>query len=861
MSNELNLPELSLVLLIGASGAGKTTFAAKHFKDTEILSSDRFRGMISDDENDQSVTDGAFNLLNQLLEMRLKLGRFTVIDATNIQADERLPLLKLAKQYHFSTSAIVLNMSRGICMERNRNRQDRQLPEHIIDSQLRQIRRSLRSIKNEGFRHIYILNTPEEAEQVRVLRQRMRVDKRHDQGPFDIIGDVHGCFDETLELLDKLGYRVKEKDGFYFGRGYEVSHRENRKIVFVGDLVDRGPGIVEILRLAMSIITANKGYCVPGNHDMKLVRKLKGKNVQIKYGLAESLDQLRGESAEFRAHVLDFLQSLVAHYVLDEGKLVVAHGGMKEDFQGRSSNRIRSFALYGDTTGETDDFGLPVRLNWAADYKGKAMVVYGHTPAARAEWLNNTINIDTGCVFGGALTALRYPEKELVSVKAKKEYAPPARPLYTSGAQNAQHQLSLQQRFDELLEIHELTGKQVIDTALRGYITLREHQTAAALEEINRFAVNPKWLIYLPPTMSPTSTTKLKGYLESPDEVFQYFRSRGVEQVICEEKHMGARIVMILCKSTETAVRRFGVTDGTKGICYTRTGRIFFDDEALQKQIIERTVNAIDKAGLWDELETDWLCLDGEFMPWSYRSLNLARYQYGGIGGAARAALAETLASLNQTSERDIDVQKMIERTETRQDMVRRFIKAYRYYCKEVATVDDMKIAPFHIMAAENRVFYDQSHTWHLETIKKICRADPVLFQPTGHRVINLSVEDEIKETIDWWHDKTDNHGWEGMVVKPLSFTAHHRDELVQPAIKCRGKEFLRLVYGPEYTFGENLKQLRKRGLYLKRSLAVRQFALGIEGLRRFTEYEPLIKTHRCTFGIIALNTPGHKGV
>lgn len=854
MSKELILPELSLVLLIGASGTGKSTFAAKHFKETEILSSDRFRAMISDDENDQSVTGGAFSLLNQLLEMRLKLGRFTVIDATNVQSDERQPFLKLAKQYHFTSSVIVLNMSRGVCMERNRTRQDRRLPEHIIDSQLRQVRRSLRFIKNESFRHIYVLDSPEEVEQATIVRQPMRMNQKQDHGPFDIIGDVHGCFDETLELLDKLGYRVNEKDGFYFGKGYGISHPQGRKIIFVGDLVDRGPGIVPVLRLAMGAMDTGTGYCVPGNHDMKLVRKLKGKNVQIKYGLAESLEQLRSESAQFREQAVEFLQSLVAHYVLDDGKLVVAHGGMKEKFQGRSSNRIRSFALYGATTGETDQFGLPIRLNWAADYKGKAIVVYGHTPVPRAEWLNNTINVDTGCVFGGALTALRYPEKELVSVPAKQEYAPPARPLQPS---NDSNRLSLQQRFDELLDINELTGKQVISTALRGHISIREYQTAAALEEINRFAVDPRWLIYLPPTMSPTSTTKLKGYLEFPHEVFQYYLSRGVEEVICEEKHMGARMVMILCKTPETAVKRFGVTAGGSGICYTRTGRIFFDDRQLQEQILDRTRKAIDGAGLWESLETDWLCLDTEFMPWSYRSLDLARYQYGGIGGAAAAALAETRSSLEQTAGRDIDVGQLLERTQIRQDMARRFIGAYRHYCRDVSAIDDMKIAPFHIMAAENRVFHDKPHSWHLETIDRLSDEDPRLFQRTERRVVNLSNEKEIKDTFDWWHDKTDNQGWEGIVVKPLSFTARHRDELVQPAIKCRGKEFLRLVYGPEYTFGENLKQLRKRGLYLKRSLATRQFALGIEALSRFTAYQPLIKTHQCSFGIIALNASG----
>ena len=204
---------------------------------------------------------------------------------------------------------------------------------------------------------------------------------------------------------------------------------EGRKVVFLGDLVDRGPKIPEVLGLAMNMIEAGTALCVPGNHDIKLMRKLRGKDVQITHGLADSLEQLEKEPPEFRTRVSEFIDALVSHYVLDDGKLVVAHAGMKEEMQGRGSGKVRDFALYGETTGETDEFGLPVRYNWAAEYRGKAMVVYGHTPVPHPDWLNRTINIDTGCVFGGKLTALRYPEKELVSVAAQATYAQPVRPL------------------------------------------------------------------------------------------------------------------------------------------------------------------------------------------------------------------------------------------------------------------------------------------------------------------------------------------------------------------------------------------------------------------------------------------------
>lgn len=193
--------------------------------------------------------------------------------------------------------------------------------------------------------------------------------------------------------------------------------------------MDRGPDSPGVLRLVMGMLAAGTALCVPGNHDTKLLRTLRGRDVQVSHGLAETLAQLEVEAEPFRMAVAAFIDGLISHYVLDDGKLVVAHAGMKQEMQGRGSGRVREFALYGETTGETDAFGLPVRYTWAAVYRGPAMVVYGHTPVPTPEWLNRTITIATGCVFGGQLTALRYPERELVAVPARHTYAEPVRPF------------------------------------------------------------------------------------------------------------------------------------------------------------------------------------------------------------------------------------------------------------------------------------------------------------------------------------------------------------------------------------------------------------------------------------------------
>ena len=380
---KITVPELALVALVGASGSGKSTFARSHFRPTEILSSDFFRGLVRDDENDQSATKDAFDVLHYVAAKRLAAGKMVVVDATNVQPESRKPLVALAREYHCIPVAIVLDLPERVCQDRNKARPDRDFGPHVVRNHVRTLRQSLRGLEREGFRHVFVLRSEEEIAAATVTREPLYNDRKADHGPFDIIGDVHGCFDELTALLTRLGYAVD---------GFAVRPPEGRKAVFLGDLVDRGPKSPDVLRLVMGMVADGTALCVPGNHDMKLLRKLRGRDVQITHGLAETLEQLAGETPEFVAQVRAFLDGLVSHYVLDGGKLVVAHAGMKAEMQGRGSGKVRDFALYGETTGETDEFGLPVRHNWAAEYRGAATVVYGHTPVPAPEWLNHTLN-------------------------------------------------------------------------------------------------------------------------------------------------------------------------------------------------------------------------------------------------------------------------------------------------------------------------------------------------------------------------------------------------------------------------------------------------------------------------------------
>ncbi|HEY7056775.1 MAG TPA: polynucleotide kinase-phosphatase, partial [Vicinamibacterales bacterium] len=818
----LTIPELSLVILIGPSGCGKSTFARRHFKPTEVLSSDAFRALVSDNENDQSATDDAFAALHYVAGRRLARGRLTVIDATNVQPEARKPLVALAREYHVLPVAIVLDLPERVCHDRNRSRPDRDFGPHVVRNQKSQLRRSLRGLGREGFRHIHVLMTQDEVDAAAIQRQPLWNDRKSDRGPFDIIGDVHGCCDELDALLQKLGY-ARNGEGTW-------AHPEGRRALFVGDLVDRGPRIVDTVKTVMAMAQTGSALCVPGNHDIKLKRKLEGRDVRVSHGLDRSLAELEQQPPEFRAAVQQFIDGLVSHYVFDEGRLVVAHAGMKEEMQGRGSAKVRDFALFGETTGETDEFGLPVRYNWASEYRGRASVVYGHTPVPDPEWLNRTINIDTGCVFGGRLTALRWPEKEVVSVNALTTYAEPARPFMASPADTA---LSAQQVNDDLLQIDDVRGKRLVTTRLNRTVTIREENAAAALEVMSRFAANPKWLIYLPPTMSPSETSRRDGLLEHPAEAFSYYRSNGVSQVVVEQKHMGSRAILVVCRSQASARQRFGILEAEDGSCYTRTGRRFFTDASLERDALAAVRGALDASAFWEHFDTDWVCLDCELMPWSAKALELVRHQYASVGTAARVGLAETVRALEGAAARGIDVAAALERQKLRQGFAQRFADAYRHYCWPVESLRDIRIAPFHVMATEGAVHVDKDHVWHMSTIRSFIREDDGLLIRTPYQLVDLADLASEAVATRWWEDLTDAGG-EGAVVKPVSFVTTTSRGLLQPAVKCRGREYLRIIYGPDYTLPEHLDRLRERGLSNKRSLALREFALGIEALERF---------------------------
>jgi len=832
----IEVPELGLVVLCGASGSGKSTFARRHFAATEVVSSDQCRALVSDDENDQSVTAAAFALLHDIIDRRLQVGRLTVVDATNTKREDRAPIVELARKWDVLTTAVVFDLPVGVCVERNEQRSDRRTPQHAIRRQHKTLRRSARNLRKERFSRVHFIRTVEELDAAKVIRNKLWTDRRDDHGPFDLIGDVHGCHDELIELLAKLGYDVGSSP---------ISHPDGRRAVFLGDLVDRGPASDAVLQTAMSMVDADTALCVLGNHENKLARALAGRDVTVSHGLAETLEQLDARPSAFREQVATFIDGLVSHYLLDEGRLVVAHAGLPERYQGRSSGRVRSIALYGDTDGETDEFGLPIRYPWAEQYRGSATVVYGHTPVPDAQWLNNTICLDTGVVFGGELTALRWPEKELVSVAAYREYYEPIRPLVAEKPE----------RTSLLLDVDDVLGKHHVETSLGGRITIDAERSSAALEVMSRFATDPRWLVHLPPTMAPVATSKRADYLEYPDEAFEYYQRAGVATVVCEEKHMGSRAVLIFARNGEAALDRFGITNDAAGVIVTRTGRPFFADSAVACALLDRVRAAIAATGLWETLATDWLVIDAEILPWSAKAVELLKSQYAATGTAARSMLAEATLALTAAKTRGVDeLDELAARTAARQEHASRYVDAYRNYCWETDGLTGIEIAPFQLLAAGDEVLARRPHRWHLEIVDGLVAEDPELFRRTDRHFVDLADDAAVADAMAWWVAATEAGG-EGMVVKPAESIVRSKKGLVLPGVKCRGREYLRIIYGPEYLEPANLERLRGRSLKRKTSLARREFSLGIEALDRFVAREHLYRTHECVFGILALES------
>lgn len=839
---KINIPDFCLVLMVGASASGKSTLANRLFYPHEVVSSDHCRAMVTNDPSDQSANDEVFDLMHTIVRKRLQRGLLTVADATNLKPRDRREFLQIARDTDCSTVAITLNIPEHICQERNAQRQDRQTPPRVIARHTRDTAASLKQMRRERIREVHVISSTYDQDAITVERQRSPSNLKHLTGPFDIIGDPHGCAAELQELLAKLGY-LPHNDAEH---GDTLRHPQGRTAIFLGDLVDRGPDSPGVLDTVMAMTQSGDALCVTGNHDNKLVRKLRGNPVQMTHGLPQTMEQLENVPEEKTEQYRKFLNGLRHHYILDNGNLAVAHAGIIEPYQGRSSGRVRNFCLYGETNGETDQYGLPQRHDWAQEYRGQASVVYGHVPTTNPQWLNNTICVDTGCVYGGQLTAVRYPEKDLVQVQAHAVHYQPERPADTSPEPSPgtpAHQPSH-------ISIEDLTGQKSIWTMSTGRVRINPDQAAAAVETMSRFALDPRWLPYLPATISPCDTSPLQDHLEHPDQALGYYASQKQPTVTCQEKHMGSRAIIAVARTPQKLSEVFRIPSKLQGQCYTRNGRPFFTDTTMLQQLLTRMNQALETSGVYEELDTGWLLMDAEIMPWSLKATELINRHFAPIAATGLHTLPHTARLLDQAQARGIDTGDRALDIKRRAEALTKYHAAYSQYSWEVDDITDIKIAPFHILASEGMAQTGNDHPWHMAIADRLAQADPDIFRATANITLDPADDADRARALKFWNGLT-AAGGEGMVVKPTTFIP---PKGVQPAIKCRGREYLRIIYGPEYDLPQNLPHLKNRRTQGKRRMASTQFALGIEALKRFADGEPPHRYHQCVFAIMALD-------
>ena len=659
---------------------------------------------------------------------------------------------------------------------------------------------------------------------------------------------MHGCLAELESLLQRLGYLLA-RDGA--GRSVDATHPAGRRVIFLGDLVDRGPDSPGVLRLAMGMVKSGNAFAVPGNHEHKLVRALQGAKVQVSHGLAQTLEQLSGESEEFRQEVEQWCYDLVSHLVLDDGRLVVAHAGLKEAYHGRASGRVQKLCAvrrFHRRDGRVRTAGQ-ISMGERLPRKGDG--------ALRPHTDSGTGMGQQHAVPGHRLRVRRIADGAAVPGEGDSSRCRPSR----SGTSRSSPSWRLTMptsavdvaaRDPQELTIDDVLGRRVIDTAHHGRITIREDSAAGALEVMSRFALHPRWLPYLPPTMAPVATATDGDLLERPAEAFAAYRAAGVTSVICEEKHMGSRAVVVICRDPDVAGARFGATAGETGAVYTRTGRPFFARD-LTEQLLGRLRAAVSAAGLWDELETGWILLDCELLPWSAKAEDLLRDQYGSVGAAARSALPAALDGLRAAAASGIDVTELLARTQSRQANAEAFTAAYRRYRWPVAGLDGVRIAPFQVLATDRTALLRSPARLASRHRRPAGggRARPGAADRTDHRADRFGGLGRGRHgLVARAHRRPAARGWWSSRWRTSPAASRG---LVQPGIKVRGREYLRIIYGPDYSEPANLERLRQRNLGHKQSLALREYALGLEALDRLVHDEPLWRVHEAVFAVLAM--------
>ncbi|MEW4368302.1 polynucleotide kinase-phosphatase [Paenibacillus kandeliae] len=855
----ITLPTGAIVLLMGPSGSGKTTWLEQLVENgtllsSETVSSDRFRQLVGDtdhidwrqhprEEGDvlyqqyRLISDRAFRVMEETIAARARLNLLTWVDATHLHPEDRAVYSQIARRNHVPIIVIALDVPEKVLLERDRmrlhSRGRQRIKQHVGV-----FRQNIYKLKSEGFDDVHILK-PRDLEHVQLERIANPLLHPLGQG-VDVIGDIHGCYEEMMQLIHKLGY-VADEQGIY-------RHSDGRMLVSVGDVMSRGPRSLETMQFWHRQLTAGQALMVDSNHGWKVVRYLEGRNVQMNHGDEQLVAELEQYGATHGQEALQALQddlrtmllAAPSHLVFTHNgvrRLVVTHAGIRDHYIGKQSKRISDYCRYGETDGQ-DDTGKPQRADWFANHESGEWVVWGHDPRLRPTIVNRTVNIDQGAVFGGQLTAYRFPEQSFVSVDALHDYA-----------QDADSPLERQRkrRFAAPNLTPLINGYSVM-TDSYGEIGVRSEYVKAAVDTVSHYTVPLEELVYVPPTMAPPAVSALDDYLEHPAEALAYYRSRNVARIVAEKKHMGSRAIVLLFRDQQAAIPYIGRP--LTGRIYTRTGRAFFQAQ-LEQEVLEKLRSDLKQAGYFEQYGTDFVLLDTEIVPWNLKARELISSQYAHVAEAALHDRHTILDTLHTAQQQGRDVTEWIGEWTERLDNAQRFAQAFQAYCWDTDGMDGIQIAPFHILAHSTGSLMDREHVWHMQHAEQLAQSSSMLIA-TEYRVVELDDEQAEQQLIQWWSDMTEQ-GHEGLVIKPECMTTYDGDRLVQPAIKVRGRKYLHIIYGMDYLQPNNLKRLKERKTRKKERHALMEFALSLESVERFVRQEPLERMHECVLAALSL--------